>query len=110
MIKGLINYLTLVSLLGGDLMLCFGFLKFATKPAVAITDRVSELEKWKQDVDARLRNGTTHFRAIDESNRVTQNALLAIMDALESSDNIANDKKAELSRKKQDLYEFLTDR
>ena len=110
MIKQLIDYLTLFSLLGGDVMIFFGFLKFATKPAKTMVDRVESLEKWKTEVENRLHNGNTHFKAVDESNRVTQNALLAIMDALESSDNIPQDKKLELSRKKQDLYGFLTEK
>lgn len=55
----------------------------AVKSAKAPNDRQDErldaLEKWRVDVDQRLTRGNIHFEAIDEGNRVTQRALLALL-------------------------------
>ena len=42
--------------------------------------RIEALEKWREGVDKRLDRGGLHFDAIDASNRVTQLALLALLD------------------------------
>lgn len=53
--------------------------KVANSPNAVQDTRLDELERWRQEVDRRLANGTTHFEAIDEGNRVTQKALLALL-------------------------------
>lgn len=51
----------------------------AKAPNEAQNDRLDKLEAWKLEVDRRLVNGNTHFDSIDEGNRVTQKALLALL-------------------------------
>ena len=55
-------------------------IQIAKAPNTQQNDRLAALEKWKESVDKRLENGEHHFRAVDESNRVTQVALLALLD------------------------------
>lgn len=51
----------------------------AKAPNDRMANRVGDLEKWRSDVDQRLVRGNTHFDTIDEGNRVTQRALLALL-------------------------------
>lgn len=53
--------------------------KAAKSPNDKQNERLDRLEKWRQDVDRRLTDGNTHFDTIDEGNRVTQKALLALL-------------------------------
>lgn len=53
--------------------------KTAKTPNATQDKRLDELEKWREEVDRRLLSGNTHFDAIDEGNRVTQKALLALL-------------------------------
>lgn len=53
--------------------------KVANAPNEAQNNRLDKLEAWQQEVDRRLVNGNTHFDSIDEGNRVTQQALLALL-------------------------------
>jgi hypothetical protein len=52
----------------------------AKAPNVKQDARIEELETWSKEVDKRLDKGGHHFDAIDASNRVTQLALLALLD------------------------------
>lgn len=52
----------------------------AKAPNVKQDERIKALEDWKDAVDKRLDKGGQHFDAIDASNRVTQLALLALLD------------------------------
>ncbi len=52
----------------------------AKAPNVKQDERLKELEEWRKEVDKRLDKGGNHFDAIDASNRVTQLALLALLD------------------------------
>ena len=42
--------------------------------------RLDELEAWRKEVDRKLNNDNTHLTAIDQDNRLTQRALLALLD------------------------------
>lgn len=53
--------------------------KAANSPNAVQDTRLDELERWRQEVDRRLSSGNTHFDSIDEGNRVTQKALLALL-------------------------------
>lgn len=53
--------------------------KAAKAPNEKLGGRVGDLEKWRREVDERLLRGNTHFDTIDEGNRVTQRALLALL-------------------------------
>ena len=56
----------------------------ARKAAQAPNDRqdarLDELEAWRKEVDRKLSNDNTHLTAIDQDNRLTQRALLALLD------------------------------
>ena len=54
--------------------------KSAKAPHNELADQVKALQEWKAEVDKRLDRGGQHFDAIDASNRVTQLALLALLD------------------------------
>lgn len=52
----------------------------AKAPNTQQNQRLEALEKWREGVDRKLTNDQRHLDAIDESNRVTQVALLALLD------------------------------
>lgn len=54
--------------------------KTAKAPNVQQNQRLEALELWRKSVDRKLDNDKLHLDAIDESNRVTQVALLALLD------------------------------
>ena len=115
--------------------LIYGFSKFLSKPTATLKgrvevtekelselmdykDRVNTLEKEMRTlinrtnrVDERLENGNLRFKAQEESNRVTQSAILALIDK-EIKDSVAEQKEVpqELTNARQDLYDYLTDR
>lgn len=51
----------------------------ARAPEESQNERIKSLEDWRSKVDERLEAGNDHFAKIDEGNRVTQKALLALM-------------------------------
>ena len=85
--------------------LIYTFTKFVSKPTDTMKDRIDKLESWESEVDRRLDHGSTHFEALDESARITQQSLLAIMDSLINGDN-----KEEPLKARNRLYEYLSDR
>lgn len=54
--------------------------KVAKSPTDDLTDRLTDLESWRETVDRKLAKDQQHFASIDNSNRVTQVALLALLD------------------------------
>ncbi len=54
--------------------------KAAKAPNHQQNQRLEVLEEWRKKVDIKLDNDKKHLDAIDESNRVTQVALLALLD------------------------------
>lgn len=93
--------------------LAYAFIRFTKKPTDAmkerlqtLEDRLDSMDEWKDDVERRLNDDDSHFKALDESNKVTQRALLAIMDnALGNEDG-----EAELKDARKMLYEHLSGR
>lgn len=88
----------------------YGFIKFTQKPTTDLATRVSDLERWREDTEKRLTQGNVHFQANDESNRVTQSALVAIMDAMSQMDTVPPEARAEIKQRKKELMDYLTDR
>lgn len=60
--------------------LFYALYKFARKPNASQNERIEKLEKRADEVDRRLGNGATHFDEIDKANKVTQEAILALID------------------------------
>lgn len=71
---------TVVNTLGSAVEKVVKAVKAAKAPGTAQDSRLDELEKWRGEVDERLLRGNTHFDTIDEGNRVTQRALLALLE------------------------------
>lgn len=107
----------------------YAFVRFTQKPTVDLDTRVSTLERWREKMDSehlparteqlekddaqikdRLEDGTLHFKVNDESNRVTQSALLTIMDILGAMDGVPESLKPEIKNRRQELYDYLTDK
>jgi hypothetical protein len=95
------------------LTLLYAFGKFTQKPNDAMKQRLLEIEKrldkmddWKENTERRLHEGVEHFVLLDESSKVTQQALLAIMDNALNPDN----GKEELKKSRNRLYEYLAER
>lgn len=77
----------------------------AKAPNLRQDERLANLEKWKEEVDKKLANGQVHFEAIDASNRVTQVALLALLDHGIDGNNIE-----QMQHAKEELQTHLINR
>ena len=54
--------------------------KVAKAPGDEQNARLDELERWRNEVDGKLTNDHERFALIDSGNRVTQRAILALLD------------------------------
>lgn len=88
----------------------YAFVRFTQKPTEDLNTRVTKLERWSEKTDERLKEGNVHFKANDESNKVTQSALLTIMDTLGAMDGVPDDVKTEIHNRRKELYDYLTER
>jgi cell division protein FtsB len=72
--------------------------KAAKAPNAQQNARLDALEEWKRDVDRKLTNDRRHLDAIDEGARVTQRALIALLEHGIDGNNIKQmqDAKTEL--------------
>ena len=81
---------------GGTVVtLIYALFKFAGSPNRTQNQRLDAMETWKEQVDGRLKTGDDHFRAIDDGNKVTQRAILALMKHAINGNDIDELKKAE---------------
>lgn len=89
--------------------LIYGFAKFTSKPHDDLRKDVEELKKWKESTDRELHADKIKFQRQDDANRVTQSALLALIDK-EIKDSIAEGKEVstELNEARKNLYTYLT--
>ena len=78
-IDSLTTWLQLIVLVASVVTLAVTVAKTAQKPNKTQDERLDALEAWKVEVENRLETGNRHFEAIDTGNRVTQEALLALM-------------------------------
>lgn len=103
--ENITTWLQLIVLIASVITLAITVGKSMQKPNKTQDERLDALEAWRERVHERLDAGSGHFNNIDESNTVTQNALLAIMDTLINGDN-----KEELEKQRNELYSYLTKR
>lgn len=75
----------------------------ADKPQEELEKRVETLERWRELAIMRLDEGSKHFSRIDESTKITQRALLALMDNELTQDG----NKDELQVVRNELYNYL---
>jgi hypothetical protein len=74
----------------------------AKAPNTKQDERLRDLEEWRKEVDKRLARGNDHFETIDESNRVTQVALLALLDH-----GLDGNNKTQMQHAKEELQQHL---
>lgn len=79
--------------------------RLAKAPNTRQDERLDKLEEWRKEVDQRLVRGNAHFEAIDEGNRVTQKALLALL-----AHGIDGNNTEQMQRAKEDLETHLINR
>lgn len=79
--------------------------KAAKAPNVKQDKRLDDLEAWKAEVDRKLMNDNIHLANIDSDNRVTQRALLALLDHGIDGNNIK-----QMQHAKEELQEHLINR
>ena len=77
----------------------------AKAPQATQDDRLDALEKWREDVDRRLDKGHQHFATLDDGSRVTQLALLALLDHGIDGNNIT-----QMQHAKEELQNHLINR
>lgn len=78
-IESLMSILQLVILVASVLALMKTAGQAMSKPNQTQNDRLDALEEWKVHVETRLNDGNSHFDQIDKGTRITQEALLALM-------------------------------
>ena len=69
----------LVSAVAGVVKIIVALIAKAKAPNEIQDKRITTLEEEMRDVHKRLEEGDTHFSVADEGNRITQEALLALM-------------------------------
>ena len=85
--------------------LIYALFKFAGSPNRSQNKRLDDLELWRKEVDRRLSTGDDHFREIDNGNRITQKAILALMKHAINGNDVDELRKAE-----QRLEEYLVEK
>ena len=77
----------------------------AKAPNVKLDERVSDIEEWRKGVDQKLDNDKKRLDGIDSGNRVTQLALLALLDHGIDGNNID-----QMQHAKEELQNHLINR
>lgn len=79
--------------------------KAARAPNLKQDERLDALEAWRAEVDRKLMNDNVHLANIDSDNRVTQRALLALLDHGIDGNNIK-----QMQHAKEELQDHLINR
>ena len=79
--------------------------KTAKAPNNLQNERLDALEQWRSEVDQKLTRDNDRLSAIDNGNRVTQRALLALLDHGIDGNNIT-----QMQHAKEELQEHLINR
>ena len=90
---------------GTIITLIYALAKFLGKPNQSQNDRLDKLEAHVKEIDARLDKGDTRFTTMDEGSKITQKALLALIDHA-----IDNNHVEKLMEVKDDLQNYLIDK
>ena len=80
-------------------------IRTAKAPNARQDERISDLEEWRKGVDQKLANDKKHLDTIDEGNRATQRALLALLDHGIDGNNIE-----QMQHAKEELQNHLINR
>lgn len=95
-------WMSLIIQAGTVVGLIYALLKFAGTPNETQNERLTKLEAWKEKVDERLEKGDDNFNQTREANRVTQEALLALL-----SHTIDGNNTEELKQARKSLNDYL---
>ena len=95
-------WMSLIIQAGTVVGLIYALLKFAGTPNETQNERLTKLEAWKEKVDERLEKGDDNFSQTREANRVTQEALLALL-----SHTIDGNNTEELKQARKNLNDYL---
>ena len=79
--------------------------KAARSPHDKQNERIEVLERWRADVDRKLSSDNDRLISIDTSSRVTQRAILALLDH-----GIDGNNTAQLERAREELQDHLINR
>lgn len=79
--------------------------KVAKAPNLKQDERLQDLEKWREETERKLSHDHERFESLDEGNRVTQRALLALLDHGIDGNNIT-----QMQRAKEELQNHLINR
>ena len=74
----------------------------AKAPNNKLSERVKNLEEWKKEVSKSIEANNEHMEKIDKSNRVTQVALLALLDHGIDGNNVN-----QMQHAKEELQNYL---
>lgn len=77
----------------------------AKAPNAHQNERLDKLEAWKEEVDGKLTHDHERFESLDSGNRVTQRALLALLDHGIDGNNIE-----QMQHAKEELQNHLINR
>ena len=77
----------------------------ARAPNTRQDERISALEEWRKNVDRKLEADKLHLATIDDGNRATQRALLALLDHGIDGNNIE-----QMQHAKEELQNHLINR
>lgn len=80
-------------------------IKAVKAPEKKQDSRIKALEEWKEEVDKKLSDDHDRFDSLDSGNRVTQRALLALLDHGIDGNNIE-----QMQHAKEDLQNHLINR
>lgn len=83
--------------------LVYTLTRFLKAPEQTQNDRLTACEADIRTIKDRLRDGNSHFASLDGGTTVTQQCILAMMDAQISGDNID-----ELKKQRANLYAYLS--
>lgn len=99
LIKAIAALITAIGICSGAVIWIWNKLK---QPNKTQNERLDALEAWKEEVNKRLDDGNDHFKTIDESNKVTQRALLALL-----SHGIDGNSVEPMRKSKKELEDYL---
>ena len=100
--------LQLVLSFGNVCILLFAFVKFLSKPHNSLDERVTELEKWKVDVNRSLALGNAQFEYYDITNEIIIKSIIALIEF--EMDYCSTEHKPvskNLERAKDELHDYL---
>lgn len=101
-LRAISQALSLVIQCATIITLIYTLIKFTQKPTDSIKHDIDDLKEWRKDVDRRLDSGSSRFTEIDAGAKVTQEAILALID--HAIDNNHTDKLIEA---KDNLQKYL---